>query len=434
MPADSPDGAREFPIKIADDFLMKNSLLCDEATRDIDDLLFTIINKSDVNAQPLLCLRCRISHPIYLKLLNLHHKYKNQYFELEKADMASILLEDSGEIHSRGSQVTDSYSRKPSRKLLNWDVFLEIENEGYRPFGVEIIQTFNPERGANLSTWAQRKVLGNSELKKYFRSSGLILISPWALIADTSTRRVKKACDAYGIWGQEAKALEQIHTSYLIHYPEAKERYRKSNGKNYGWEPDIQFLQSLIPKQDSDEQLRKLDQVIRNFIVRKKNIFNLKVEEVDKCSGLCDLVGGDNDTNNDDNEALIESIASVLNTKALPILKETIDRDSLKWEEKPERKMVWELYSQGFSQREIASRCKKGQSFVSKLLKEKQLTESIAQESALELIQLPGFRSTSKDPEAVDRMIEALRIHLTSSEQQGSRTPLCQWISEIINL
>ena len=219
----------------------------------------------------------------------------------------------------------------------------------------------------------------------------------------------------------------------MIHYPKAKERYRKSKGKNYGWEPDIQFLQSLIPKQDSDEQLRKLDQVIRNFIVRKKNIFNLKVEEVDKCSGLCDLIGGDNDTNNDDNEALIESIASVLNTKALPILKETIDRDSLKWEEKPERKMVWELYSQGFSQREIASRCKKGQSFVSKLLKEKQLTESIAQESALELIQLPGFRSISKDPEAVDRMIEALRVHLTSSEQQGSRTPLCQWISEIIN-
>ena len=95
--------------------------------------------------------------------------------------------------------------------------------------------------------------------------------------------------------------------------------------------------------------------------------------------------------------------------------------------------MVWELYSKGFSQREIATRCERGQAFVSKLLKEKQLTESIAQESALELIRLPQFLSASQDPEALDRMIGALRNHLISSEQEGNTPLLCQWIFEIIN-
>ena len=419
MAADSSDGAKEVPIKMADDFLRENSVLVDDTTRDIDDLLFSLIDKGDENAEPLLCLRCRTSRPVFFEINSLHKKYKGQYSDLEKADMAAFLLNDSGDIYLRGLQVKGSDSRKTFRKRLNWDVFQEMKDKGYRPFGVEVIQTFNPERGANLSTWAQRKVLGNSELKKYFRGSGLILISPWALIADTSKRRIKEACDAYGIWGKQAKDLEELHSSYLIHYPKAKDHYRKKTGKNYGWEPDLDFLESLTPKQDSDENLRHLDRVIRNYIVCEKNIFNPQVEE-EKLPCIED-------------DSLIEIITGVLKTKAFPIIKETIDADRLKWDKKPERKMVWELYSKGFSQREIATRCERGQAFVSKLLKEKQLTESIAQESALELISLPQFLSASQDPEALDRMIGALRNHLISSEQEGDTPPLCQWIFEIIN-
>ncbi len=419
MAADSSDGAKEVPIKMADDFLRENSVLVDDTTRDIDDLLFSLIDKGDENAEPLLCLRCRTSRPVFFEINSLHNKYKGQYSDLEKADMAAFLLNDSGDIYLRGLQVKGSDSRKPFRKRLNWDVFLEMKDKGYRPFGVEVIQTFNPERGANLSTWAQRKVLGNSELKKYFRGSGLILISPWALIADTSKRRIKEACDAYGIWGKQAKDLEELHSSYLIHYPKAKDHYRKNTGKNYGWEPDLDFLESLTPKQDSDENLRHLDRVIRKYIVCEKNIFNHQFEE-EKLPCIED-------------DSLIEIITGVLKTKAFPIIKETIDADRLKWDKKPERKMIWELYSKGFSQREIATRCERGQAFVSKLLKEKQLTESIAQESALELISLPQFLSASQDPEALDRMIGALRNHLISSEQEGDTPPLCQWVFEIIN-
>ena len=66
-------------------------------------------------------------------------------------------------------------------------------------------------------------------------------------------------------------------------------------------------------------------------------------------------------------------------------------------------------------------------------MKEKFLTESIAQESALELIKLPEFQSASQDPALLDRMIEGLRNHLLSSEQEGDKALISKWIFEIIN-
>ena len=430
--ADSSDGGRKVPIKIAEDFLRENSVLVDETTRDIDDLLLALTNKEEENSKPLLCLRCRISRPVFFEINSLYNKFKSQYPDLEKVDMAACLLNDSGEIYLRGSPVNTSDEKKTSRKLLTWNVFQEMKDKGSRPFGVEVIQTFDAGRGASLSTWAKRKVLGNSELKKHFVSAGLLLNSPWSLIADSSTKRVKEACERFGIWGDQANDLEKLHSSYLIHYPKAKERHREKTGKNYGWEPDREFLKSLNPKQENEEKLLQLDRVIRDYINCGKN--NVSIEEnIEKFRNLSDVVVGDEEDNNSDNSALIKTILSILKTKALQILRGIIDADSLKWEKKPERKLVWELYSKGFSQREIASRCERGQAFVSKLLKEKQLTESIAQESALELIKLPEFCSVSQDPEDVDRMIGTLRNHLTSSEQEGDIPPLCHWIFEIIN-
>ena len=68
MAADSSDGAKEIPLKIADDFLRENSVLVDETTRDIDDLLFSLIDKGAENAEPLLCLRCRTSRPVFFEI------------------------------------------------------------------------------------------------------------------------------------------------------------------------------------------------------------------------------------------------------------------------------------------------------------------------------------------------------------------------------
>ena len=431
--ADSADGAREVSINTAEEFLRKNSVSAHETTKDIDDFLFELTNKKIENAEPLLCLRCRASRPVYFEIISLHNKYKSQYSDLEKEDMAACVLNDSGDIYLRSSNSKSDGSSMSSRRQLNWDVFLEMKDRGYRPFGVEVIQTYKPDKGVTISTWAKRKVLGNAELKKYFRSSGLLLISPWALIADTSSKRVRDACEAFGLSGDQLTNLQELHSSYLDHYPLAKDQFRKQTGKNYGWEPDKEFLESLSPKQENDENLRLIDQSIRNYLFCGKYILISLDDKEEKLGNLSDFTSVEEEDLTEDGVDLMMKITKVLRHEAFPVLKEAIASDRLKWEKKPERKLVWELYSQGFSQRDIASRCERGQAFVSKLLKEKFLTESIAQESALELIKLPEFRSASQDPAVLDRMIEGLRNHLLSSEQEGDKALISKWIFEIIN-
>mgnify|MGYP001198834375 FL=1 len=95
--------------------------------------------------------------------------------------------------------------------------------------------------------------------------------------------------------------------------------------------------------------------------------------------------------------------------------------------------MAWELYSQGLSQRDIASRCEHKQAWVSRLLSEKNLSENIAQEAAVELIRRPEFQPVRKDPQGVDRMIEQLRNYLFSSELEEKVPLLRQMIHEVLN-
>ena len=104
-----------------------------------------------------------------------------------------------------------------------------------------------------------------------------------------------------------------------------------------------------------------------------------------------------------------------------------------KWQKDASRKLAWELYSQGMGQREIATRCDHKQGWVSKLLEEKTLSESIAQEASLSLVRRSGFQEIRKDPQGLDRMIEQLRNHLVSSEQEGDISPLRQMVKTALN-
>ena len=117
---------------------------------------------------------------------------------------------------------------------------------------------------------------------------------------------------------------------------------------------------------------------------------------------------------------------------AFQILKQAIQKKSLKWEKKPERKLCWELYSQGLTTYEIASRCNKKQSWVSKRLEEKHHAEIISQEAALELIDFPKLKLLTQDPERLERMIAAFRNHLKQPEQEGDIAPIRKCVLEIL--
>ena len=73
------------------------------------------------------------------------------------------------------------------------------------------------------------------------------------------------------------------------------------------------------------------------------------------------------------------------------IIKELIKQDKKKWDKDKGRKLAWELYSQGLSQREIATKCDHKQSWVSKLIPENKISERIAQDAAIILLRINEF-------------------------------------------
>ena len=129
----------------------------------------------------------------------------------------------------------------------------------------------------------------------------------------------------------------------------------------------------------------------------------------------------------------IKLILQSLKRSAIPNEKNVINADRAKWDKDPSRKLAWDLYAQGLSQRDIACRCEHKQAWVSKLLSEKTLSENIAQEAAVELIRRPEFQPVRKDPQGVDRMIEQLRNYLFSSELEEKVPLLRQMIHEVLN-
>ena len=133
-----------------------------------------------------------------------------------------------------------------------------------KPFTAEILRSYDPSR-CGLATWSETRVQGNNELKRYLRSCGLLLISPWALLADTSKKRIKEAWQQCGEGDMTLEQAQTLHTSYLEAYRPAKAAYQQETGKSSGWLPDADFLQSLNPPLIEDLPLRQLDQAIRRY-------------------------------------------------------------------------------------------------------------------------------------------------------------------------
>ena len=105
-----------------------------------------------------------------------------------------------------------------------------------------------------------------------------------------------------------------------------------------------------------------------------------------------------------------------------------LEADQRKWSKDPSREQAWLLYGEGIGQREIAERCGHKQGWVSKLLREKQLSHDIALATANDLIRRSAFKQLAMDPDGAERLVEVLRNHLIQPEQEGDVAPLRRWI------
>lgn len=417
-------------MQIAGQIIEQDQLIADEPTAELDSRFLAMSRDQADTPEPLLCLRCRVSHPMAEKLKKLLHKHREQY-EIDLRDMAACVLDDSGELFLRFPTRHADGTVQTLRKGFTWRTLQELSEQEIRPFGAEVIRNFDPERSM-LSTWAHNKVQSNADLKAYLRSRGLLLISDWALLADSTPTRVRNAWTRCGRGSLQLEQVETLHYSYVSNYWPAKQLYRSSTKKNSGWTPDRQFLAALNPAQSNDEGLKEIAQAIRYYLAGSSLSRGFVAGEEASVVDSSTLVSNEPSDSEHASEDLHQLIAQALERSGPSRVQSAINADRSRWEKDPSRELAWQLFAQGLGQRDIAERCNHKQGWVSKLLKEKQLSESIAQAAAVELVRQPAFESVRQDPDGADRMVEALRNHLTYPEREGDIALLRKWTQKAL--
>ncbi len=415
---------REKEIELSTNFLNRKNISTEIASKRIDRELWDTSRNQPESVDALLCLRCRASHPINAQVNSLYKKHR-AYYEIELQGMLVCVLDDNGSRFFKIPKEQFGQKIKYINKPLNWENLSELPGEEIRPFSAEVIYSFNPTL-SKLDTWTSHKVKSNASLKKYFRSYGLLLISPWANIANSSPSRVREAWMRCGAGSMDVSEVERLHQSYLLHYRSAKQRYRAQKGRNYKWVPDEKFLRSLDPPQSNLENLEFIDTAIRQYLAGVNNPQNF-IDEKAKWEERLLIEDAS------DSKELIQIIQTSLKRSAIAVLKIVIDKDRPQWQKDSSRKLAWQLFGQGMGQRDIAKRCQHKQGWVSKLLQEKTLATSIAQEAAIELVKKERFQTIRNDPNGVDRMIEQLSIFLTSIQEENGISPLREWTNEVLN-
>ena len=416
-------------IEVCSKFLEKENLLFESHSKKTFSKVFHITKNED-SLEALLCLRCRVSDPIK-KAISCLYKQHNAIHEIDYLNMMSYVLDDYGETYLRNS---NNKKEKSKDKLFIWSNVIKIGKNKLRPFGVNILLDFNPEL-SNIDTWTFHKVKSNFELKAYLESFGLNLKGIWSLISDQSSSRVKEAWRLYGDGSMNINEIDILHKSYVENYKKAKEEYRKTKKRIIGWHPDYKFLQSLIPKQEDTENLTKIAETIHEFLSAAKGApqNSRKLEDLRSDELFRKKIYVENSYDEINSEKkLINLIQNSVRKASLKILRDVLKSEKIKWKENDNKRLAWELYSDGLSQREIAKRCNHKQGWVSKLIKEKIILERISLLAATELKEYVEFESLKKDPDKIDDLIMQLQDYLISKQSDTDISILKSILKEVL--
>jgi len=383
------------------------------------DLQLIIAATAAPDPLPLLALRCRVSHPLEAWLRVTHSKYRETY-GLNLTAMASYALDDTGSLTLRtGPETTVPF------------VYAEIASmpKGLiSPFSAEVIRTYDPQK-CGLPHWARLKLQCHNELKAYFREHGLLLISDWALLADSSAKRVRESWEVFGGGGFTVEVAAALHAAYKPLYREAMQSYRQATGKASGWQPDAPFLQALAPEQPEARTMEQLE-AIAAAIRRLQSGRWQQSSAIDQ--ELAEQVAAPQP---DPDPAFEPAELRALIDQALQRAMDAHMPDvvSVEGRQRDLLRCLWAGWAEGLKQRPLAKRCRSSQGTVSKLLKPDQHATTIATAAAVELKRHPAFASCGQSVEAAERLVDALRNHLLEPEREGEVAPLRRWIQQYLS-
>ena len=392
-----------------------------EPSRNIDLELLTEAKNTD-DSLPLLCLRCRISHPLEAWLKATFHAHHENH-DIELKAMASYALDDQGALTIRCS--------KESTADFTYSVINSLPKGPASPFSAEILRSFDPTL-CGLPHWARLKIQSNNELKAYFKQHGLLLISDWALLRNSSPRRVQQACQAHLRSSSTIESLIALHSRFLPLYDLAKQEFKATTGKSSGWQPGFQFLDQLEPEQDpfdTKERLLAIAKAIRQLLTGSAN------QSLDQSleAGIEPVAPSSTYADGQEPAELKVLIDAALERAMDNLMPAVMQKEAIKFTKDEGRKLAFELYGQGLSQRDIAQQVNHQKPWVSKLLDEKRRSSEIAIAAAIELKRQPEFISCSTSVEAAERLVDALRNHLVEPELEGDIPPLRQWMQQYMS-
>ena len=394
-----------------------------EPSRGVDlDLLGSAQESSD--PLPLLCLRCRISHALEAWLLVTYRAHHNSR-GINLAAMASYALDDEGALTIR----TAPQSKEPFTYAQ-----LALMPKGLiSPFSAEVLRSYDASL-CGLPHWARLKIQSHNELKAYFRQHGLLLISDWALLRNSSPTRVRQACEQHLRSGDTIETLCALHSRYGPLYDAAKVVHKQATGKASGWQPDLPFLRELAPDQDpftTNERLKAMASAIRQLMTEQatKSLDEASeagYEPVDPAS-LSTASSPDEGPSSAELTALINAALQRAMDAHMPdvVSAEGRQRDLLR--------CLWAGWAEGMSNRPLAERCGTSCGTVSKKLRPTEHATTIATAAALELKRHPAFSSCGQSVEAAERLVDALRNHLLEPEREGEVAPLRRWIQQYLS-
>lgn len=384
------------------------------------DLL--VRSQDEPDPLPLLCLRCRVSQPLEAWLQATHRQFQ-QTCGIELLAMAGFALDDEGRLTIPNGTETPtvfSYAEIASRPkgLMS-------------PFTAEVIRTYDPAL-CGLPHWARLKIQSHNGLKAYFKENGLLLISDWALLRNSSPKRVRQACEDHLRSASTVSSFAELHRRYGPLYDEAKQSHKAKTGKASGWQPDGAFLRQLAPEQEPErtfDELKALAKAIRQLLTGPA----LQSLEVLAAQGIQPVNPASLDsvtTDEPDPVGLKGLIHSALDRAMDQLMPAVVGEQG---KNAQLLRCLWAGWADGLSNRPLAERCGTTCGTVSKKMRPTEHATAIATAAALELKRQPAFSSCGASVEAAERLVTALRNHLLEPEREGDIAPLRRWVQTYLS-
>jgi hypothetical protein len=312
------------------------------------------------------------------------------------------------------------------RQPLSYNELCCQPNDLILPFTAQVICSYDPRRGAGLPHWAKFRLNSYGPLKDYLKDvHGLILISDWALLADSSPTRIRKA---WQFLSDSSLSLEQavaLHAAYRQHYDQDRLDHRRRHGRSGGYAPSESLLRAVRPDANPESTLTRLLAIahaIRRY--RSPGWQKQLARQSDPDSIAQDPVESLEDPRSfqdagDSSGTQLQQIGTALE-RALDRLMPAVIAPAAA---DPLLLCLWRGFAEGLTNRPNGQRCGCSPGQVSKKLRTELHATNVARQAALELSRLPDFDAVAGSAAGAGRMVEALRNQLLTPEQ-GAQEPL----------